>query len=208
MDDAVFIPVSRGRALTRFALWAVPTAICLAITWTAYPALDYSSTALANRLVTISMAIALLPAPVLAIVCGIKAIRYLLLTFWPGQVGAHAGNKSMVLRLGPFGTKTYDAVRLDIRYPYELSEVEEGTSFEALLPEEKQRERFLPRILHPNAAQPINRLMLHHCTSDEAGLARQLALIIDRWRSQSGGVLSKNRVSTGAAQVKEQERSE
>ena len=108
-----------------------------------------------------------------------------LLGVWPGPVGVFATSKALVLRLGPFRTRSFDVARLDIRYPFELSGDEDDGGFEAFLPEEEQKERFLPRLLHPDAKARINFLVQKFAAGPESEIAKALRPAFDRWRGSA-----------------------
>ncbi len=176
------VPVSRGRALTRALIWAVPAAILGTATVLIYSGLNFVPSGVSNRLVDYSIAVIALPLPATALWTALTAVRWLLLTVWPAQVGIFASPAELVFRLGPFGTTSFDAARLDVRYPFELSGDEEAAVFEAFLPEEQQRETLLPRILHPNSKQPLNQVILRFSSGDEREASRLLRPVIDTWR--------------------------
>lgn len=182
---SVWIPASRGRALSRAILWAAPTVILGGAAVIIFRGLDFSPAAAHQRLIQISIAVASAPLAIAALTCGFACIRYSLLALWPGRVGMEANNSTLAFRLGPFGTRRYDSASLDIRYPFEQSgDVTEG-GFEAFLPEDEQLARLVPRITHPRAKEPLNRVLVRFCSSDEAELAQTLRPAIDRWRGES-----------------------
>jgi len=148
-----------------------------------YSSLTFSSSAISGVLVDASIAIITAPAAILAIVFAWKSMRWLLLSLWPTRLAIEANPAELILRLGPFGTRHYDADHLTIAYPFEQDDVEEG-SFEAFLPEDEQLDRFVPRITHPAAIQPLNRTILEFTTLDERAAAQTLRSMIDTWRSR------------------------
>lgn len=177
------LPVDRSRALGRALLWSAPAVLLGAVTVMIYGRLHFTPTGVSNRLVDFSIAVVALPAPVSAILCGLHALRWALLGVWPWPVGVSAQADVLRLHLGPFGTRRYNADELDVRYPFELSGDTEDGGYEALLPEEEQIARFLPRIHHPDAAEPLNRVILRFCRGNEADVAALLRPMLDRWRS-------------------------
>ncbi len=184
-ETAITLPVSRGRALTRSVIWAAPAVVGIAVTLVIYPNLDLFAVNGVNRLVAWSAAIAALPIPIALTICGFKSVRYLALSVWPGRVGVHADSRNLVLALGPFGTRRFDAARLDARYPFEQSKdeaVEDG--FEAYLPQEEQMARFVPRMTHPDATEPIHRTLLRFCKGDEIDIASKLQPVLAVWRGE------------------------
>ena len=181
--EVVVLPVARGRAASRAVLCCVP-AILLGITAILiYARLNFVPTGVSNRLVDYSIAAVSLPIPLIAVWTFLKSLRWLLLAQWPARVAVVADYDSLTLRLGPFGTRTYDAARLDVRYPFELSQDAEGGGFEAFLPEEEQQSKFLPRMLHPDAREPLNRVILRFVKDSEVAAAKVLRPVIGRWRS-------------------------
>jgi len=148
-----------------------------------YTSLHFVPSGVSNRLVDYSVALISLPIPLTALWSAFKGARWLLLSVWPAPVGVFADERTLTLRLGPFGTRSYDASRMDIRYPFELSQDDEGGGFEAFLPEEEQQMRLLPRILHPGAREPLNRVILRFVQPSEEEAVRSLRPLLDHWRS-------------------------
>ncbi len=177
------LPVDRSRALGRALLWSAPAVLLGAVTVMIYGRLHFSPTGVSNRLVDFSIAVVALPAPVSAILCGVHALRWALLGVWPRPVGVSAQADVLRLHLGPFGTRRYNTDELDVRYPFELSGDTEDGGYEALLPEEEQIATFLPRIHHPDAAEPLKRVIMRFCRGNESDVAALLRPMLDRWRS-------------------------
>lgn len=180
----VVLSVSRTRAATRGLLCLVPALLLGTATFAIYSRLSFVTTAISNRLVDYSIAVAALPCPLFTLLFGFRAIRRLLLSCWPGDVAIVADETALTLRLGPFGTRAYDAVQLDAKYPFEQSGDFEDGGFEAFLPEEEQRARFLPRLTHPDAPEPLNRAILRFAVGTEPDAAVALRPVIDHWRSR------------------------
>jgi len=183
MSDTIVLPVSRGRAASRALVCSVPAILLGITTMLIYGRLNFVPTGVSNRLVDYSIAVIALPVPLIAAWTAFKALRWLLLALWPASVAVVAEVDTLTLRLGPFGTRTYDASTLDVRYPFELSQDADGGGFEAFLPEEEQRAKLLPRILHLTAREPLHRVILYFVKESEPNIARALRPIVDRWRS-------------------------
>ena len=179
---SIFISLSRGRAATRAVLCAVPTLLLGAATFVVYGRLEFFPTAISNRIVDYAVMVAALPLPVLGIVCAIRAARHFLAVVWLSPLGIQADDESLKLHLGPFGNVSYPARELDIRYPFELSGDFDDGGFEQFLPEEEQMARLLPRMTHPRARLPINRIILRFALGDEAQIAALMRPAIERWR--------------------------
>lgn len=180
----VVLSVSRSRAATRGLLCLVPALLLGAATFTIYSRLNFVPTAISNRLVDYSIAVVALPCPIFTLVFGFRAVRRLLLSCWPGDVAIVADETALTLRLGPFGTRAYDAVRLDAKYPFEQSGEFDDGGFEAYLPEEEQLTRFLPRLTHPAAPEPLNHTILRFAVGTEPDVAVALRPVIDHWRTR------------------------
>ncbi|MDO8629788.1 MAG: hypothetical protein Q7R41_04785 [Phycisphaerales bacterium] len=180
----VVLSVSRARAVTRGLLCLVPALLLGAATFATYSRLHFVPTAISNRLVDYSIAVALLPCSIFTLVFGFRAVRWLLLSCWPGDVAIVADETALTLRLGPFGTRAYDAGQLDARYPFEQSGDFEDGGFEAYLPEEEQRARFLPSLTHPGAPEPLHRTILRFAVGTEPYAAAALRPVIDHWRTR------------------------
>jgi hypothetical protein len=164
-------------------LWGVPSFLLGAATCVVFQGLDFAPTAISNRLVDVGIAFCALPLPLGAFFCAVRAVRWLLLAAWPASLGIFASEREMTFRLGPFGTKAFDARRLLIRYPSELPEDDHG-GFERFLPVEEQFATLLPVITHPDSAEPLNLLILRVAGADEATLACHLRPAIARWRGE------------------------
>ncbi len=181
--DAILLPVSRTRALTRALVWGVPTVLLSATTALIYRDLHFVPSSVSNRLVEYSVAIIALPMPLAALWTACKALRWLLFAGWPGSLGIVASSSQLRFSLGSFGRMTFDADRLELRYPFELADDEDDASFESFLPEEQQRATLLPRISHPDLRAPLNRTILRFALADEFDAVRILRPMIDRWRA-------------------------
>jgi len=181
--EVVVLPIARSRAAGRAVVWSVPAGLLGVTSFLLYTSLHFVPSGVSNRLVDYSVALISLPIPLTALWSVLKGARRLLLSLWPAPVGVFADERTLTLRLGPFGTRSYDASRMDIRYPFELSQDDEGGGFEAFLPEEEQQMRLLPRILHPSARDPLNRVILRFVQPSEEEAVRSLRPLLDHWRS-------------------------
>ena len=193
------VALARLRALTRAVFWSVPACGSGLTVTLIFRRLDFHPTGLSNRLVDYGIAVTLLPLALLAIFAAIKTLRWLLLCGWPGATGVYASEETLILRLGPFGTRRYDAARIDVRYPFELSgDLEEGT-FESFLPEEEQFANLLPRIAHPDSSEPLNLVMLRYVGGSESGMADALRPVLQMWRAREDQALRSRRANSGPA---------
>lgn len=181
MNATVFIPIARGRMLTLAILWAVPALILGAAVFTIYPNLHFRPTGVSTRIVDFSIAVATFPLLGLGAFCAFRAVQYFLAALWPGKLGLYADREYLQFFLGPFGRKGFRVAELDIRYPFERED-DEGGGFEQFLPEEEQRSRLLPRIIHPSEKTPINRILLRFVAGDEARIVAALGAVILQWR--------------------------
>ncbi|MEK6798552.1 MAG: hypothetical protein AABZ12_06285 [Planctomycetota bacterium] len=197
---AVHVPVSRTRALTRAILLGTASTLGLAISAILYRSIDLSRLDASRRLVAVCLGVAGLPIVAAVLATAIAACRWLMLACWPGKLGAWATRNSVVLRLGPFGTRAYDADRLDVRYLFELSGDEEEGGFEAFVPEEKQRAKTLPRMLHPTASEPIQRVILRFAAGGEAAVAAAMRPVVEAWRGEAAWPTVTDPIPTGAVQ--------
>lgn len=181
--DEIVLPVSRGRAFFRAAVWAVPAVILGAAVTIIYGRLDFIPSGVSNRLVDYAVALATSPLLLAALWTATKCVRWLALCLWGSAVEITAAPTTLTFRLGPFGKRTYIVADLDIRYPFELFDEADEGGFESFLPEEQQRRTLLPRILHPNTGVPLQRTILQFAAGEEADIARTLRPAIDHWRS-------------------------
>lgn len=151
------------------------------VTILVYARLHFVPSGASNRLVEYCIAIVASVFPLGGLFSSFRAVRWLLLASWPRECGILAREESLLLRLGPFGVHGYDIARTEIRYPFELADGADA-SYEAYLPEEEQMERFLPRMIHPQAAEPLNRVILRFVRGSEMETAAALRPMIERWR--------------------------
>lgn len=180
------LPVSRGRAAARALLWLALGSVLALATFTIYSSMDWGTNGSSSRLVTLSIALAALPVPCIAVATLVAGVRWLALGCWPGPIGVFASERELHLRLGPFGTHAYDAASLDVRYAFDLSVDLEEEGFEAFLPAEEQMRRFLPRLAHPRAPGRIARRVLRYVVADEEVAAATLKPAVDTWRASQG----------------------
>jgi hypothetical protein len=176
--------VSRTKAFWHGVLLGAPAAMLVVATVAVFSALAARPGSLPSGLVEASVWILVLPLPLLALLLGLVALRWLLLAFWPASIGVCAKSDFLNLAFGPFGTKRLNAEELDIRYPFDCEddEVEDERTFEAFLPEEKQIQMFLPRISHPSSTALLDRRILKFTGLEEEEAAAKLAPVILLWR--------------------------
>jgi len=186
VEPRVTLPASRSRAASRALLWSAPTALLGATTALIYGRLNFVPSGISNRFVDYSLAVAASPIPLAAVLSLIKALRWWLLCLWPTPVGVFADRSHLQFQLGPFGSRRYDTARMEVRYPFELAGEAEAGSFEAFLPEEQQFATLLPRITHPDAPEPLNRVILRFAAASEADAASALRPVLELWRSHAG----------------------
>ncbi len=184
---AAMIPVNRWAALTRSILWAVAAVMAAGVLTPIHNSVNLRPNALSNRIVDYGLLVAALPIGIIGLVCLWKCIQWTLLVAWPGETSITADEDSLVMRLGPFGTRRYAARRLAMHYPFELADDGAEGGFESFLPEEEQRDTLLPLITNHGASEAINRTLLRFASRPEKELARQLRPVLDIWRAQVGG---------------------
>ena len=188
-DDQQWIAVllvSRGRAVGRALLWLVLGSVLALASFTIYSSMDWGTNGSSSRLVTLSIALAALPVPCIAVATLVAGVRWLAFGCWPGSVGVFASKTDLHLRLGPFGTNAYDAASLDVHYPFDMPVDLEEEGFEAFLPANEQMRRFLPRLAHPQATGRIVQRILRYIAPDEQTAAAALRPAVDAWRAAQG----------------------
>ncbi len=176
------VPVARLRAWTRAVLWSVATCVPGVAVALIFGRLDFRPTGISNSLLDYAIGFAVLPLALLAIVSAVKTLRLLLLCVWPGPVGVFASEEALILRLGPFGTRRYDAARLDVRYPFEFSADADDGGFEGFLSQDHQLASFLPRITHPESTERLNVVIMRYVSGSESDVAGMLRPVLDKWR--------------------------
>ncbi len=177
------VPVARLRAWTRAVLWSVAACVPGVAAALILGRLDFRPTGVSNSLLEYAIGFTILPLALLAILSAVKTLRWLLLCVWLGPVGVYASADALILRLGAFGTRRYDAARLDVRYPSEFSADVDDGGFEAFLSMEEQLAGFLPRIRHPESIEPLNVVILRYVNGSESEVAGMLRPVLDKWRT-------------------------
>jgi hypothetical protein len=180
----VRIAASRVRACTRAVLWSTPALILGAIAWLIFKDVDLAPSGHTNRMVDWAKLVSAVPISAGAVASAFHTIRWLVFSLWPRYIGFEANRDGLATRLGPFGSRFYDARHLRIRYPFELLEAGEESDFEAYLPEEKQRRQLLPRIIGPGGGVPLNKTILRFVGLTEPQVVTALLPMIDDWRRQ------------------------
>ncbi len=180
----VMLGVSRTKALTRTAAWGAPAAACSVAGVAMYRGLSFAPSGMYNRLVEYSVAVCLLPIVCAGAVFAILAVRWLMLAVWPRGVGIFADDDGLLLRLGSFGTRRFDAASLDVKYPFEQDGDLSESSVEAFLPEEQQRSTLLPLITCPGSSEPINFTILRFSGMMESDAAAALRPWVEAWQAR------------------------
>ena len=176
--------VSRTKALTRTVAWGAPAAVCSVAGVAIYRGLSFAPTGMHNRLVEYSIAVCLLPIACAGAVFTFLAVRWFLLAVWPGSLGIFADEDGLLLRLGSFGTRRFDAARLDVKYPFEQEWDVSDSSVEAFLPEERQRSTLLPRITCSGSSETINFTILRFVGMMESDAAAALRPWVEAWQAR------------------------
>jgi len=187
-NPTVHLKIDRGRSLGKAFLWMPLTGLTGLLAYLICRDLPFTTTGTSNRLVEYAIALIALPLPVLSAWSAWKALQWLTFTLWPGTLEIQASERGLVLQLGPFGTRRFDAARLVVKYPFELSADLDGGGFEAFLPEERQRSTLLPGILHPDSPKPLNHEILRFSSLDETRVAGTLRACIAVWRGETDGL--------------------
>ncbi len=182
-NRVITVPVDRLRLFFQGLLWAALAATLGLIAVLVYSRLQFKPTGVSNRLVDYSYAVVALPLLVVVVIGVAKAAAALAMSLWPVRMGVVAGPDTLELRLGPHGTRRYDAARLDVKYAFEFADDEQEDSFESYLPEEQQKAQFLPRIRHPDSAVALKELILRYAKGSESDLAARLGPAIEHWRA-------------------------
>jgi hypothetical protein len=183
IPSSVHLPLARGQAGMRGLMWGLPALLLGAASVGIYSGLRFAPSGISSRLVDFSIAVIASPIPLTGLFCFLRAARWLALAFWPGSLGITAAPAELVFRLGPFGSRRYDAARLNVQYPFEMDAEAVESTFEAYLPEEQQMEQFLPHLSHPEAPEPLHRTIFRFAKGSEAELAKTLRPMIDLWRT-------------------------
>ena len=183
-EPTIELPIGRSKGFTRAALWSVLAVLLVLPLRAVFERLNFVPTAFSNRVVDYAVALIAIPVVLMAIVCVARSLQWLSLAFWPRRIGVYAAESKLILRLGPFGTRSYDPTKLEVCYPFERNEEDDGESgFEALLSEEEQRKSLLPSMFDTGTRVRIDRLILRFALGSESDLAAKLRPLLDRWQS-------------------------
>lgn len=188
--ESIFVPIGRTRAITRALLRLAPALVVATISWSVLANVRLSGSGGSTPIIDVALALLVVPFGLGAIALGLSGLRWLALALWPRRAGVHADPVAVTLALGPFGTRRYQTDRLEVRYLFECSDDDEVDTFEALLPEEEQIRRFLPIMRHPDAREPLNRVVLRFAAGPESAVARTLRPMIALWRSEGAAAES------------------
>ena len=183
-SESIFVPIGRTKATTRALLRLALALVIATFSGSILVNLDFARSGASWSIVDVSVALVLLPFALCAVALGVSGLRWLTLACWPRPTGVYADTTRLTLALGPFGTRKYEADRLEVRYMFEHSGDEEAETFEALLPKEEQIRRFLPTMLHSAAEEPLNRVVLRFVGGSEASVAQALRPMLARWRGE------------------------
>jgi len=181
----VVVPFGRAKAATRSLLRLAAATVILTLAWTVLSPMKFTGGEPASLIVTIALALVIVPFGLVGVIMAISGLRWLAAACWPKPLGIEADATTLTLALGPFGTRRYDTARLDIRYPFELDDDEQGNTFEGLLPEERQIREFLPNMRHPDTRDSIDRVMLRFVDGTERDVAGALRPVLAIWRGET-----------------------
>ena len=187
MTPALVLPVSRGRSLVRAVLMLSGALASAFLVFVVGEGLKFRPSAVSNRIEDYALACLMIPVAVMAAYLAWRGAAWLALACWPGRLGIEVSNQSITFRTGPFGTVVYDARRLVVAYPYQLSADDESMCFEKFLPQQEQERCFLPRITHPDARRSIRQDILRFAKGAEPSITEQLLPFISRWRAGPPG---------------------
>ncbi len=178
------LPASRTKAFVRSACLLVPAAIIGLTSVLLVRNSNFTPTAVSSRLVDYAMVALAIPIGLATLAIGFRGLQWLSISLWPGYVGFKLSTDEIQIKLGWLCVSTYDTKRLETVYLFEQDENEIEEQFEAHLPEAYQRRHFLPKMVHPDAAEPINRMLLRQCNAPESNLALTMQPMVDQWRKQ------------------------
>ena len=184
LKPLAYIPVSRGRALERALLRIPPGAVLILIAVRVVSELKFTPSGVSNRITEYSVALIMLVVALTGLILVLRGLRWLALALWPAAVGITADAGALTFRMGPFGTRRYPTDALDVSYAFERSvdADDDDNLYESFLDPEVQMESYLPRIVHPDASVPLERLILHYARGTERQLAVALRPFTDDMR--------------------------
>ena len=184
LKPLAYIPVSRGRALERALLRIPPGAVLILIAVRVVSELKFTPSGVSNRITEYSVALIMLVVALTGLILVLRGLRWLALALWPAAVGITADAGALTFRMGPFGTRRYPTDALDVSYAFERSvdTEDDDNLYESFLDPEVQMENYLPRIVHPDASVPLERLILHYARGTERQLAVALRPFTDDMR--------------------------
>ncbi len=178
----VSLPASRAGLTRKAAVRLLIAAILGLVAARAWIWLDFSPSAIGNRIVQLSLAVALVPLFVAFLLTAWSGLRYLAAGAWPGPSGVEIREDRIVLRRGLLPAWTFPAAGLDLRYYFDMDEDEHGGVFESYLPEAQQRRTLLPPLRTGAHPEPVRLLILRWTAHDEAFVAERLAAGLEALR--------------------------
>jgi len=181
-DFSIVLKVSRGRACRRGLAIFLPGAAILA--WVAWQLgkLSFVPSGVSNRFPEYAWAFVYL----LLGWCGAGMIwrggYWLAVGLWPRAPRIIFNPEHVDFELFPMGRKVYDAASVRVIYPFDDEEDADEGLYESLQDPEGYAARYLPKIIHPQAADRLDLMVRHLVSSEENELAMLLKPFIVRKR--------------------------
>ena len=168
------LPIERGQALVR-GLWRLLCAVLVGgIVFVVR--IDWKLMWLTEKASFLALGVVMVCVALAAIGLAVSSVRWLLLAAWPGKLGIEVRPDRILLRLGPFGARTYDWSHLQI----ELDEAFDQDMID-LMPDDA----FVPAIRHVAGGEDVVRIVMRFASVSHEELTRRLRPYVRQRLDQS-----------------------
>jgi hypothetical protein len=174
-DVLARLPADRGGLLRKATVRLLAAALLGVVAARLWAWLDFSPSAVGNRIVQVSLVVLVIPLVLAAAMVAMSGMRQFLAGAWPGFSGVEIRQDRIVLRRGALPSRSYAATDLDLRYLFEMDEDEHNGVFESYLPEDHQRATMLPPLRCAREPEPLRLVLLRWTAVDEPRAAAALA---------------------------------
>lgn len=181
MEEQVWCPAGRRAAGLRSVMRLALGGLVLLGTWWLWQRGGIDGRGARGGLVAYSMGFVMASIGLAGVWVVASGVRWAVLMMWPGA-GVRFDRSGIVLRLGPFGKRSWRWGELEVVYRHEMSiDLEDPETFEDLDAESEHAAR-LPVIRHGGVGRRINEIILEYCAWSEACMAERVGALIRRYR--------------------------
>lgn len=181
MEEEVWCPAGRRAAGLRSVMRLALGGLVLLGTWWLWQRAGIGGRGARGGLVAYSMGFVMASIGLAGVWVVASGVRWAALMMWPGA-GVRFDRSGIVLRLGPFGKRSWRWGELQVVYRHEMSiDLEDPETFEDLDAESEHAAR-LPVIRHGGVGRRINEIILEYCAWSEVCMAERVGALIRRYR--------------------------